>query len=94
MQESSAHHQATSAIERELRRFFAETFPLGEDAARLGRDDSLLESGVIDSTGVLELIAFIEERYGIRVPDEDLLPENLDSLAGIVRYLHARGVGA
>jgi len=89
-----AAETAASSIERDLRRFLADSFPLGEDASRLGTDDSLLEAGIIDSTGVLELIGFLEERYGIAVPDEDLLPENLDTIGRIVRYLQSRGVGA
>lgn len=73
-----------------LRRFFAENFPLGGDVDVLGRDDSLLEAGIIDSTGVLELIGFVETTYDIVVPDEDLLPENFDSIANVLHYLERR----
>jgi acyl carrier protein len=79
-----------SARELSLRRFFVENFPLGGDLDTLGRDDSLLEAGVIDSTGVLELIGFVEATYGIAVPDEDLLPENFDSIANVLGYLERR----
>jgi acyl carrier protein len=81
---------SASPTERELREFLVATFPLA-DADGLEADASLLEAGVLDSTGVLELIEHLEQRYGITVPDEDLLPENFDSIAGVVRYLERAG---
>jgi acyl carrier protein len=48
---------------------------------------SLLDQGIIDSTGVLEVIGFIEETFGITVDDSELLPENLDSIEGIAQYV-------
>jgi acyl carrier protein len=81
---------ATPSIELELREFLVATFPLG-NAADLDADASLLEAGVLDSTGVLELIEHLESRYGITIPDEDLLPENFDSIAGVLRYLERAG---
>jgi acyl carrier protein len=50
-------------------------------------DDSLLETGVLDSTGVLELIEFLEEDFGVQVTDAETVPENLGSIAGLTRYL-------
>jgi acyl carrier protein len=76
--------------ETEVRRFIADTFPLGGDTQLLDAQASLLEAGVIDSTGVLELIGFVESRFDLEVPDEDLLPENFDSVAGIVSYVARR----
>jgi len=78
------------AVEQEIRAFLAENFPLGADANSLHSDASLLEAGVIDSTGVLELIGFLESQYGIEVADDELLPENLDSIANIVRYVDGK----
>ena len=49
-------------------------------------DTSLLEAGIIDSTGILELINHLEERYGIKVNDDELVPENLDTIASICRF--------
>jgi len=80
----------TVSLEREVRRFLAENFPLGENADTLAGNDALLEAGVIDSTGVLELVGFLESRFGIVVSDEELLPENLDSIDRIVGYLEAK----
>ena len=57
------------------------------DTTVLNANESLLDQGIIDSTGVLEVIGFIEEAFGITVEDSELLPENLDSIEGIVRYV-------
>ena len=77
-------------IEAEVRRFLGENFPLAGDTAALGRDDSLLEACVIDSTGVLELIEFLESRFGLEIPDADLVPENFDSIGAITVYVAGR----
>jgi acyl carrier protein len=77
-------------IERGVRRFIDDNFPLGDSGSELDRTDSLLEVGVIDSVGVLELIEFLEASYSIQIPDEDVLPENLDSLEAIGRYVSSR----
>lgn len=69
-----------------IRKFIQENFILDEEA-HLKDEDSLLEKGVIDSTGVLELVAFIEEKYGISVQDEELIPENLDSIRNIAGFI-------
>ena len=60
------------------------------DPDRLGDDDSLLDSGIVDSTGVLEVIAFLEETFGMRVEDAEILPENLDSIARIEAFVTRR----
>lgn len=70
-----------------IRAFIVENFLFGEDAAWLGEDTSFLESGVIDSTGILEVITFIEETFGIHVEDEEIVPENLDSLKKLAAFL-------
>ncbi len=75
----------------EIRQFIADRFLFGDDK-KLGDNDSLLEAGIIDSTGVLELIGHLEERYGIKVSDDELVPENLDTIAGIAAYLAKKAV--
>jgi len=73
-------------IENEIRKFIVENFILdGEN--NLSNEDSLLEKGVIDSTGVLELVAFIEEKYQFKIKDEELIPENLDSIKNISQFI-------
>jgi acyl carrier protein len=79
-----------AAIESAVRRFITETFPLGDGGFELAGADSLLEVGVIDSVGVLELIEHLESTYGFQIPDEDVLPENLDSIDAITQYVSRR----
>jgi acyl carrier protein len=73
-------------IKQQILNFIVENFLYGESNG-LSESDSLLEEGVIDSTGVLELIAFIEETYGIKVKDEELIPENLDSIVNATDFI-------
>jgi acyl carrier protein len=79
----------TEHFNAEIREFISENFLFRADA-ELNNDQSLLESGVIDSTGVLEVIAFLEQTYGISVADEEIIPENLDSINNMTRYLAAK----
>lgn len=74
-------------IERDIRDFLSENFPLADEGAGLAEGDSLIEAGVIDSTGVLELIEYLESNYAIQISDEEVLPENLDSIARIGRFV-------
>ena len=73
----------------EVRDFVVSKFFFGEDPG-LADDTSFLEESVLDSTGILELVGFLEETYHIRVDDEDLVPENLDSLARISAYVERK----
>ena len=63
-------------VERQIRGFIIENFLFGESENGLKDGDSLLEQGVIDSTGVLELVSFVEQTFDIKVEDEELIPEN------------------
>ena len=74
-------------IEKKLRTFIVNKFLLGNKSNTLGADDSFLEKGIIDSTGVLELVSFIEETFNINVEDEELIPDNLDSLRKLTSYI-------
>ena len=69
-----------------LREFVVENFLFGDDS-QLEEDSSFLESGIIDSTGILELIQFLEETYDIKIEDEELIPENFSNLIAIDHYL-------
>ena len=71
----------------EIRAFIVSNFLFGQEGDGFADDQSFLESGVIDSTGLLELVAFIEEQYGISVGDRELVPENLDSLRNISQFV-------
>jgi len=74
----------------ELRRFVTENFMFGKVGNGFADGDSFLERGIIDSTGVMELVAFLEEQYGIKLHDEDLIPDNLDSINGLARFVESR----
>lgn len=76
-------------MKTELRHFIVENYLFGQDDG-FTEDDSFLERGILDSTGVMELIAFVEKRYGVKVEDSELLPENLDTLARLTRFLEGK----
>jgi acyl carrier protein len=75
-----------SSAQRELSAFVVENFLFGCSATLAG-DDSFLEKGIIDSTGILELVAFVEQRYQIKVEDRELLPDNLDSINRLAEFI-------
>ncbi|HQY64013.1 MAG: acyl carrier protein [Myxococcales bacterium] len=77
------------SIQDDVRQFIVKNFYVA-DAAGLADDASLLDKGVIDSTGVLEVVAHLEEAYGIKVDDAELLPENLDSIARIAAFVQKK----
>ena len=77
-------------IEQQIRNFIIETFLYGESNNGMKDTDSLLETGTIDSTGFLELIAFIEETYVIKVKDDELVPENLDSIVNVSDFIRRK----
>ncbi|MGA2362122.1 MAG: acyl carrier protein [Candidatus Aminicenantales bacterium] len=70
----------------EIRSFIVETF-LFEDDKELSETTPLLEKHIVDSTGVLEIVSFLEQRFGIRVEDAELIPENLNSIRNIANYI-------
>ena len=70
-----------------VRRFIGENFLFRDDGDASTHDGSLLDAGIIDSTGVLELVCFLEKTFGIEVHDDEMLPENLDSIHAISNYV-------
>ena len=78
------------AIESKLRSFILENYLFTDDQTALDNSDSFLDKGIIDSTGILELIFFLEEELGIKVEDEEMVPENLDSVNNIVKYVNTK----
>ncbi len=81
-------------IQQELHSFIVENFAVGSDVKAIGVDESLIQSGVVDSTGLLELVYFVESRYALHVSDQDLLPENFETIANISAYVAARTMRA
>ena len=77
-------------MQHELRKFIQDNFMFGVEDVELSAEDSLMEKGVIDSTGVLELITFLEKRYAIKIADSELVPENLDSINALTRFIERK----
>lgn len=72
---------------QQIRSFIFENFLFDAEESSLANDDSFLEQGVIDSTGVLELVNWLEETFSIKVQDEELVPENLDSVDKLASFI-------
>lgn len=77
-------------LHAELRRFIVENYLLTCDDSSLGDADSLTERGILDSTGALELVMHLEDRYGVTVQDEELHPDNLDSIDRIAAFIERK----
>jgi acyl carrier protein len=77
-------------IKQQIRNFVIENFLMGDASSMLKDNESFLETGTIDSTGVLEVVTFLESDMGIKVDDKDLVPENLDSVNNLTRYVLRR----
>lgn len=80
-----------NTVQSEVRQFVIHNFLFGE--GDVADDESLLESGIIDSTGVLELVGFLEEKFAISVEDDELVPGNLDSVHCVTHFVE-RKLGA
>jgi acyl carrier protein len=78
-----------TAIQRDVRHFVIENFLFGE-AQPLADHESFLDSGIIDSTGVLELVGFLEQRFAISIDDDELVPANLDSVDLVSRFIERK----
>ncbi len=81
-----------SAIKDTVIEFIKENFIMGRSQAEPDPDESLIEGGIMDSTGVLELVEFLEATYAIQIEDEELVPENLETINNIVAFLARKGI--
>jgi acyl carrier protein len=77
-----------SNVEIEIRQFIVENYVLTEGMDELDGNESLMDRGIIDSIGVFALVDFIEQQYGVTVSDDDMIPENLDSINAIVAFIN------
>ena len=75
------------SVENTIRHYILESFLFTDDETQLQNDVSFLEEGIVDSTGVLELVMFVEESFGITVEDEEIVPENFDSVTQLAHYV-------
>ena len=84
---------ATSAVEQRIHKFLLERFPLARKM-KLERDTALLEKGILDSLGILDVVSFLESEFSITINDEELVPENfqnLDTLSSFVGNKREKG---
>ena len=79
--------QATVASEQQLGRFIATTLMHNEDADTLDPEEPLLGSGILDSLGIMRLVSYIEEEFGVEVPEEDLVPEHFQTVNRLAAFV-------
>lgn len=80
----------SEGLHEQIRGFILENFLFTSDASALAFDDSLLDRGIVDSTGMLEIIMFIEEQLGVTLAENEMVPENLDSVNSIARFVECK----
>jgi len=80
----------SDALRDQIRDFILENYLFTSDPSALGLDDSLLGRGIVDSTGMLEIIFFIEEQLGVKVKDEEMIPDNLDGVNKIAQFVSSK----
>jgi len=78
------------SVEQKVRDYILDNYLFTDDQSALSNEDSFLDKGIIDSTGIMEVIFFLEEEFGIQVDDEEMVPENLDSVKNIVAYIERK----
>ena len=78
------------SVEQQVRTYILQNFLFTDDPSALNNGDSLLAKGIVDSTGALELVQFLEQQFGIKVGDIDITPENLDSVDNILAYVERK----
>jgi acyl carrier protein len=74
-----------------VRSFIVDNFLYGDTSHPLGDETSFIETDLVDSTGILELVAFVEDQFGLTVADAEIIPANLDSIARIAAFVVAKG---
>jgi len=77
-------------ITQEVRSFVVENFLFGEGDGHFSNDDSFLEKGLVDSVGILTLVEFVREQYALTIDDEEIVPENWDSVGRIAAFVQAK----
>ncbi len=80
----------TVDIENKLRTYIEENFRHSSDGSSLSNDESLLESGIIDSAGIFELVSFLENEFSVTVGDEDITPDNFENISCLVNLIQSK----
>lgn len=83
----------TANIKNQIKSFVIDNFLFGQIEFEFDTADSLLEKGIVDSTGVLELVTFIEETFAFIVADDEITPDNLDSIDNMALYISRKIIG-
>ncbi len=78
------------AIQQALRDYIAKNILFAPDGFSYGDDDSFIENGILDSTGVVEVVAFIEDHFKISVEDAEITPQNFDSISSLTAYISGK----
>jgi acyl carrier protein len=77
-------------VEEHIRLFLAQNFLFTDDGSHLDREASLLQEGIVDSTGVLELVGFVEETFALEIDDAEIVPDNFDSIRRLADFVHRK----
>lgn len=88
--DSDMENKGLVDIGHDVKRFILDNFMYGYDESQLSDDTSFLKAGVLDSTGIMEMIELVEREFGIEVRDSEILPENFDSISSISRYIRKK----
>jgi acyl carrier protein len=75
------------SVEEKVRGFILDNFLFTDDQSVLSSEDSFMGRGIIDSTGILEVIFFLKEEFNVEVEDDEMIPENLDSVNNVVAFV-------
>ena len=78
------------SIEEKVRGCILDNFLFTDDQSELSSEDSFMEKGIIDSSGILEVIFFLEEEFKVQVEDDEMIPENLDSVNNLVAFVEKK----
>lgn len=80
----------SNSIEEQIRDYIVANLMFGEITVEFDNDSSLLELGIVDSVGVMELVLFVEEQYGLAIEDDEIVPENFDSVSQLAAYIQSK----
>ena len=89
-----SHHLSEDLVKTRVRQFVIDSFLFGQDSQSLSDNDSFLDRGIVDSTGVLELVGFLETQFNVSVDNHELIPDNLDSIDRVTTFVSAKLSGS
>ena len=90
MTSTTVKQMPTTEVRAQVRQFVVDSFLFGQNGHTLNDDDSFLDLGIVDSTGVLELVGFLETQFQVSVANDELIPDNLDSVSKVAAFVSAK----